>query len=558
MKITGTTNNISHLLQFAVKDVKQRIVFNDKAIIYNRCSDPKQDSLGWQEKSSLTYAKINNLEVVKIFGEKHTATTDDRAEFQKMLRYCEKENISNIIIYSYDRFSRTGDVALLEELRRKGIKVHASSQSVDDQSPSGRFAQKMYLLFAELDNEQRKARIIEGQRNKLRKGEWIGKPTIGYEKRFPAGKKTHELDKRLCYINEVGHKIKQAFLWRDQEKLSYEKIIERLEMMGLTLNPQDLTNIFKNIFYIGYITSTLLDEGEIIRGKHEALISEEVFFRINGIDRIKTSGWNVVREHEEMPLKTSVRCGNCNRPLTAYPQKGKYFYYKCPNAGCCVNIRNKKLHDLFATELSKLSINESQIPFIKGHLEATYWMLNTSEAAREKPMKDELTRLKNELENMEFNHATSKITTELFLKFSESHKQKISEIESSLGSLGQNSSNLGTMLDNTLKMASNLLNIWQLSDYNSKVRLQNLIFPEGLQFDPQKQAVRTLKINPIFSAMTYISTISDRINTAADCQKDEKSNQLYLMFSSSNFFWGGLNEINSQMIDFEVNYPNFW
>jgi site-specific DNA recombinase len=556
MNKSGNTSNVGLLQKFAVKSSKKKIIFNDKSVIYNRCSTEKQDSLEWQDQVCSNFCKLNKFKLVRSFGEKESATTDDRIEFQKMLRFCDEEGISNIVIYSYDRFSRSGDIALLEELRDKGIKVHAATQGVDDQTPSGRLSQKLYLMFAEMENEQRRDRIVEGQRNKLRRGEWISTPTIGYEKRFVTGKKEHDLDKRQCYINDEGEILRQAFQWKDRENLTNTAIIERLKKMGLTLTPPQLTRIFRNPFYCGYITSSMLDDGEIIRGKHEALVSEDVFLRVNGLANANTHGWNMLRQNDEMPLKASVRCGICERPLTAYPQKGKYIYYKCPNNGCCVNISNKKLHHLFAAELSKFSISEPFVPLIKAQLNATYCMLHSSEVIREKPMKDELTRLKNELESMEFNLATSKITMDLFMKFSESHKQKINEIEISLTSLANDSSNLDKLLENSVKLYSNLLNMWQMSDYSGKVRLQKLIFPDGLEYLHEKQALRTPKINPIVSAITSISIFNEQSKTNLNDQKTENLHQLYLMFASSNYFWECLSEINGQIIDFEDIYKN--
>lgn len=555
-KTTGNTNNMNHLQQFAVKGGKKKSSENIRSVIYNRCSSEKQHTLEQQEKDCEFLNKELNLELIKIFGVKESAQTDDRKVFKEMMKFCEENNIGHIIVHNYDRLTRSGDVSLLKELREKGIRVHSVKQRLDDESSSGQFSQGLFVLFAKWENDQRRDRIVMGQKSKLRKGEWVGNPTIGYKKMWVDGEQKHDHERKQCIINEDGYKLQQAFYWKDQENLSNVEIIDRLKKMGLYLTPSRLTRIFRNPFYCGYITSALLDENEIIRGKHVPLISEDVFLRVNGIVNNNYHGYKVVRRFDEMPLKASVICGGCGRPITAYPRKnGMYIYYKCPNTGCCFNIRNIKLHDLFAAELSKLSINESLVPLIKTQLEATYWMLHSSEAAREKPMKDELTRLKNELETMEYNLAIGNIKPELFQKHSTTHKQKIGEIEESLSNLSQNTSNLDKMLDNSLKMASNLLNTWKLSDYNGKVRLQKLIFPEGLQYFSENKALRTPKINPIFSAITSISIINEDFQNAQKDGQAEKLRQLYLTFASSNSFWGHLEEINTQMIDFENKYP---
>jgi len=558
MKNTGNTNNITHLQQFSVKKINKMVISGDLACTYNRCSSLKQDSVEWQAKITSGFVKQNNWQLVNAFGAKESAKTDDRKEFQEMLKFCKKNKISHIVFYSYDRFSRAGNLGLIDELRNQGIKIHSATQIVDDETTSGRMMQKIHLIMAQSENEQRRDKIIEGLKNKLRKGEWAVAPPIGYEKQYVTGKKEHDHDKKQCIISKEGELLRQAFQWKDRENVTNLEIISRLSSMGLILTPPRLTRIFRNPFYCGYITSNLLDVGEIIRGKHEALISEDVFLRVNGIVNENPRGWKMVRDNSNMTMKASVKCGNCNRPFTAYTKKGEYVYYKCPNQGCKANICATKLHNLFEAELLKFSLQASIIPLIKAQLEATYWMLHSSESAREKPMKDELTRLKTELEKMEFNLATSNITLELFQKFSGSHTQRIREIEEGLNIQSQSSSNLENMLENTLIFSSNLLNLWHLSDSIGKVRLQKLVFPEGLQYHSENKVLRTLKVNPIFSAITSISVSNESLENVQSYDQNEKLRQVYLMFASSNFFWEELEVVNAQMIDFEQEYPLVW
>jgi DNA invertase Pin-like site-specific DNA recombinase len=533
----------SLMQQFAVK-VKRKITKDgNRALIFNRCSTEKQDSLSWQEKVCKNLCEQREWIVEKCFGEKESATDDNREVFQEMINYAIKEKINHIVIYSYNRFSRTGDLSLLQKLRSKGIKVHAASQSVDDQTPSGRFSQKLYLMFAEMENEQRRDSIVEGLREKLERGEWPGKPTIGYDKRYVTGKKEHDHDKRQCFVNETGELIRQAFLWKDEENISNVEIQSRLQSMGLKLTLTKLNFIFKNPFYCGYITNNILESGKMIKGKHEPLISEEVFLRVNGIIKNKTHGWNVIREHKEMPLKASIRCCKCNRLLTAYPQKGKYIYYKCPNIGCRLNIRNEKLHKLFEQELLRYSFDPSLIPILKTELERTYRTIYELDTNRAKPMKDELTRLRNELETMEFNLAVGKISSEIYEKHSASHYRKIKQIEEDLKILVEDSSNLSNYIETSLKNVSNLLNLWHLHDYSGKVRLQKLIFPDGLQYDHENRTVRTPKVNPIVSLITTISNDLAIQSEIIETQNATKYRQVYSSFTSSNFFWESLEHL---------------
>lgn len=544
------SDNKDALQKFAVGSANKPKIYGDRAVTWNRSSSEKQ-SYEWQVTVTSDFVKQNNWTLIRAFGVKESAKTNDGAEFKEMLNYCYREKISHIVFFSYDRFNRSGDITILKKLREKGIKVHAATQGADDETPSGRMTQQMYMMFAEMENEQRREKVIEGMKNKLRKGEWTGIPTLGYEKRYVTGKKEHDHDKKQCFINENGRLLRMAFQWKDRENILNVEIIERLKQMGLSIPLTQLKKFFKNPFYCGYITHSLLDPSEIIRGKHEPLISEEVFLRINNSPNRKPNGWNAKRENEEMPLKASIKCCKCARPLTAYihkkkymKNKKKYIYYKCPNNGCKVNVRNVKLHELFQAELSKFSINCDLIPAVKVQLESMYRTIYESDSNREKPMKDELTRLKNELETMELNVAVGRISPEIYKKHSGSHRDKIRSIENELKILVQDSSNLSSFMDTALHNVQNLVKMWQNLDYNGQVRLQKLVYPDGFLYDPEKHTVRTISVNPIFSAITLISQILQSKPLIEEIQQSAKLHLVYLMFASSNFLWENLKEIN--------------
>jgi len=559
MKNSKNNQNKSLMQQFAAKSIKKKVRLSDRAVIYNRCSSEKQDSLDWQEQECRRLSQQQKFDLVRCWGEKESATTDERKEFQEMVDFClnDKNNIGHIIIYSYNRFSRTGDLTLINKLRKKGIKVHAVTQGVDTQTPSGKFSENMYLMFAEMENEQRRNMIIEGQKNKLRKGEWLIKCTIGYEKRFVNGKPQHPLEKRQCFINEKGKYIRQAFLWKYHENLSLSEIVRRLNNMGIKMTVYQLARIFRNPFYCGYVTSRLV-AGELIRGKHEPLISEEIFLAVNGLLNSNSLCKQKFIQNEAMPLKYTVKCEHCGKSLTAYTKKEKYVYYKCQSNDCHVNVGNNKLHTIFAEELAKYTIAPSLLPAIKRQLEMTFQLVQKSESARQKPMKDELTRLKNELETMELNLATSKISMELFQKVSSGHMQKIREIEADLSTMTQDTSNYENRLNSVLEFACNLLKIWQMQDYAGKVCIQKLVFPEGLSYIQKNHSLRTNKVNPIFSE---ISSISTKIKAESACEQaveDQDLRQLYLRFPSSNFILENLAKIEDFLKELGPHQPRVW
>jgi site-specific DNA recombinase len=112
-----------------------------KAIIYTRVSTKEQadnnTSLATQKKYCDEYAIKNGFEIAEYFGGTYeSAKSDERKEFKRMIQYARQNlTIGYILIYSYDRFSRSGANAsfLAEELNKQGITLIAVTQKVDIQ-----------------------------------------------------------------------------------------------------------------------------------------------------------------------------------------------------------------------------------------------------------------------------------------------------------------------------------------------------------------------------------------------------------------------------------------
>ena len=115
------TNNGSLLKQFAKgKGAEEKDLSIQNCVIYTRVSSKEQmdtnQSLEWQKKYCLDYAIKNNLDIKGYFGGTYeSAKSDERKEFTRMLKFVKasKEKILFILVYSLDRFSRTGDSAIL-------------------------------------------------------------------------------------------------------------------------------------------------------------------------------------------------------------------------------------------------------------------------------------------------------------------------------------------------------------------------------------------------------------------------------------------------------------
>jgi hypothetical protein len=63
----------------------------------------------------------------------------------------------------------------------------------------------------------------------------------------------------------------------------------RLEKLGYYITKQKLSEMLKNPFYCGLMVHNFLN-GEIVKGNHPAIISEETFLKANEVLNSKYTG----------------------------------------------------------------------------------------------------------------------------------------------------------------------------------------------------------------------------------------------------------------------------
>ncbi len=93
----------------------------------------------------------------------------------------------------------------------------------------------------------------------------------------------------------------------------------------------------------------------------------------------------------------------------------------------------------------------------------------------------------------------------LYEKYTAKFKEDRRNMEEELQKAGKSISNLSAYTDKTLLIASQLGKLWQEGDFETRGKLQYLIFPEGVQYERKKEAYRTQRINSIFSLIASLS-----------------------------------------------------
>lgn len=476
-------------------------------IPYYRVSSKKQEdgaSLEVQKEAIEEYCAENDMIIERYFGfTSESAKTDDRKEFTEMLTYVRKNHkrIYGIVVYTLDRFSRSGApaITLVNELRDKyNVLVISASEKYDITTMAGSFAKDIELLSSNHENVKRRFKCTGGIIKKLKNGYWTSKIPTGYTNLKP-GKTA---DKHEIVINEEGEILRKAFEWKAQRVYTDVEICRKLNLLGLKMNEKRLSWIFRNPFYCGLIINHMIP-GQVIKAKHPALISEEMFLHINGIILSRRDGNPDHREkvNDDLPLKGFAKCAETQSPLTGYLNRKKgIYYYKSREKGKSISKNANQLHELFMGVLKDYHLNPdlaTEFQYVFSSIVQEHSRSYTNDLIR---LKQNRTEKIKDIEAMEERFVTGKIPDDLFEKYVARYKTELNQLEVEISKMeAANSSNLEKAVEKVTSIAGNICDYWQSSDYHTKQQLQYLIFPGGMFYDKKNDVVLTPEVNSVFS-----------------------------------------------------------
>ncbi|MBD3638801.1 MAG: recombinase family protein [Crocinitomicaceae bacterium] len=505
-------SDLNQFQSFAYKDNSIRVSGNN-AVIYTRVSHSSQEdntSLESQEKYCKAFAERKGLNVVAYFGGTHeSAKTDDRKEFKRMLKFIKQsKNVSHIVVYSYERFSRTGihgGVIADDLLRKYGVVTLSVTQELDPTTSAGSFQQKILFLFGQMDNEMRRDKTITGMRELLLKGYTPHHPPRGFTN-LNKGKAVNQ----KIVVNEEGKLIRKAFMWKAKKGMANVDISRKLKTLGLELDRRRLQEIFANPYYCGLITHSLIPN-MVVEGRHEPMVSRSIFLKVNQIvqdNRKKNHPTTHNELDENLPLKKFMKCADCDTPMTGYLVKAKgLYYYKCRTTGCKHNVSAKKIHEDFIQLVSLFQIDEVNMPLIEEAI-TIYFEAYFSEHEENKTLvQKQIQELQAKINKMEERFAIGEIDASIFNKFHPKYIDELKELQAESEKYLQGSSNLQKCLKKAFEICLNPALLWNSKDAEGKLRLQKKIFPEGISVDKQNREVRTIRINSIFAPIFELAKV---------------------------------------------------
>ena len=481
---------------------------NKVAALWTRVSTEKQEenncSLDTQERICREYAETHGITIKKHFGGTHESAKTEGELYRKMIAEVARDKEINIIlVYSFDRFSRTGTEAIMTKayLKTKGIYVVSATQATDPDSAAGEFMENIIFLFNQFENSLRRDKSVTGMTECLKRGDWYGKPPLGYDHRKEG--KSH-----ILTVNDTGRILKNAFVWK-AEGVGDMEIVKRLKSYGLTIDRRHLNKLLHNPFYCGYITHNLLgfdENGEPIQvpGNQEKLIEESLFMKIQNQSR---AGYEHQKETENFPLKRHVKCADCGGYLTGYTVKARgRDYYKCNKKGCKSNHSTEKLHSKYITILNGYGIPDAFIPILSKVLKKVFDTYNENKGTAKSLFKKRETETLKKIEEIKVKHGLGQIDKSVYNATLSHLNTSLAEIRRCLEESSQNLSNERKFIDRVIATTCKLGTFWKEANFTTRQTLQNLVFPNGIIYDKVLDDYRTDEENEVFKIFRRFTT----------------------------------------------------
>ena len=329
------------------------------AVILARYSCEKQTELSIEGQLDVCYkyAKENDYNIIGEYIDRaESGRTDDREQFQNMMRDAALGTFEAVIVYKFDRFARNKVESVVNKnrLMKLGVKVISATQLIPD-APEGVIFESIIEAYDEYYSLELAQKILRSFRLKRMDGCSVGgKRTYGYDvsqdRKYVINEKEAEVI-RLVFkkyldgltLSQIGHYLKE------------ECIAE--------LNYSQLANIIENTKYIGQLSL----RGEVWDDVIPSIIDKDTFYAAQKLRGGHEKRRIYNRSTTTLRLANKCYCSTCGERLgTTFGYNKdhiRFYYYKCTNKECHLKPLNAlKMEDsIFNKVIYQLSKNMVEI-----------------------------------------------------------------------------------------------------------------------------------------------------------------------------------------------------
>ena len=342
-----------------------------KAVIYARYSSDSQreESIEGQLRECTAFAEKNGITILRHYIDRaFSAKTDNRPEFQEMIKDSSKKLFDMIIVWKLDRFARNryDSARYKAQLKKNGVKVVSATETISD-GAEGILLESMLEGMAEYYSADLAEKVVRGMTENALKCKYNGgTPPLGYvidsEQYFQIDPLTAPFVLEAFKRYDEGATMTQIRDWLN------EKGIKNTRRQEMTYN--SIQHMLNNRRYIGEYSYREV----IIPDGIPAIVPKDLFDRVQEKMAKNKKAPARHKAEDDYLLTTKLFCGYCGAYLCGESGTSRtglvHHYYKCVSvkkkrAECHKKpVKKQWIEDLVVDETMKMVMDDKAIEAI--------------------------------------------------------------------------------------------------------------------------------------------------------------------------------------------------
>ena len=383
------------------------------AVIYARYSSDSQreESIEGQIRECTAYAKKNGITIVKHYIDRAiSAKTDNRPEFQQMIKDSDKKLFDIVLVWKLDRFARNryDSARYKTQLKKNGVKLMSATEIISE-GPEGIILESVLEGYAEYYSADLAEKVVRGQTENILKGRCNGgRGTFGYT--LDSERKFHIDPLASPFVLESFRKYRNGLTMKEIRDWLNENGIKNPVGGAFTYN--SVEHMLKNRRYIG----ELKFRDVVVPDAIPPIVPLELFDDVQ--EKIAKNKKAPARRkaEDDYLLTTKLHCGYCGALMfgeSGTSRTGEvHRYYKCATAkkkkGCKKKtVRKQWLEDLVVNQTMQLVRDDAAMESIIAKVMELQDRENTNLPLYEKQLRDAESGIQNMLNAIQAGILTS-------------------------------------------------------------------------------------------------------------------------------------------------------
>lgn len=411
-----------------------------KTIIFTRVSTKEQADEGYsleaQEKLLKEYAEKRQLKITKTYKIAETASKEMvRKSFKEVFEFANKNKVNVILCEKIDRLTRNlKDAGVADDwVKTDSIReIHFVKENFilnNNTRAHENFVWDMKVAVARFYSNNLSEEVKKGHKEKVAQGWYPSKAPLGYNSIGEKGHKTHVPDPVKAPL------VRKMFELYSTGRYSLLALVETMFAEGLRthggnrLVKSRMGSLLSDPYYYG----TIIWNGQSYPGKHEPLITKELFDKVQDV----LHGRTTPRHNKHVFLfKGHIHCTACGKLVTWETKKGHVYghcnkYNNCPVKSW---YKEPELTEQLLPAFSKLKINNPRLlEWVRKALKENHEQITECSISTVSELNKQLALTQNRLDRLYDDKLDQKITEEMYNRKFEQYSQEKEIILKGLG-----------------------------------------------------------------------------------------------------------------------------